>query len=158
MRAIFSNNLIHLVQQDKSIGVLGLNDVSVVLEVLKCLSVKSIEILGTKEVLDVENIELVEEKIEHIKHSKVRKATLTQLGNHYTIQFRHPLLKDKLGKSGRKVQRGLGNDKELAERVHREINVLLSNPSLWDIDITNSNFDSKTLDIFYYKLGELKVD
>ena len=40
----------------------------------------------------------------------------------YTIEFRHPVLRDNNGKQGRKIRRGLGTDKKLAETIVKYIN------------------------------------
>lgn len=50
----------------------------------------------------------------------------------WVIEFRHPLLKDSKGKSGKKIRRGLGTtDEELAETLIQNMNTLLSNESYW---------------------------
>jgi hypothetical protein len=76
----------------------------------------------------------------------------------YVVEFRHPLVKDKNGKYGRKIKKGLGTDKEAAQKVVDALNTLLSTPSLWDISAlrafrkSNSN---KAVEIF---LANLPLD
>lgn len=50
----------------------------------------------------------------------------------WIIEFRHPLLKDPSGKTGKKIRRGLGtSNADEAEALVQHMNTLLSNESYW---------------------------
>src|SRR5260370_21126916 len=51
----------------------------------------------------------------------------------WSISFRHPLRNDVRGRPGLKMRRGLGtSDEALAEAMVAEMNVILSDQSLWN--------------------------
>lgn len=51
----------------------------------------------------------------------------------YTVNFRHPVVKDKSGKYGLKIHRGLGTDDEVeAERLANKLSELANNEYWWD--------------------------
>lgn len=85
-------------------------------------------------------------------------ARLTKGGvNSWAVEFRHPVLMDREGKQGRKIRRGLGNDKEFAQSIVNDLNELLSDESYWSLNhqhIAKSNFQSKAVDIFYNQMEE----
>jgi hypothetical protein len=71
----------------------------------------------------------------------------------FTTHFRHPVMKDKAGKYGLKVHRGLGTDsQEEAEKLIDMLNVMMSDEYWWDISKkpeAYKRFPSIIVDIFY---------
>ena len=54
-------------------------------------------------------------------------ARLTKSGvNSWAVEFRHPVLKDREGKQGRKIRRGLGTDQDAAQIIVDDLNGLLA--------------------------------
>lgn len=75
----------------------------------------------------------------------------------YTIEFRHPVLRDNNGKQGRKIRRGLGTDKKLAETIVKYINEVLKDNTLWSLSekqYVKEKYGEKVADIFYDKIIE----
>lgn len=78
-------------------------------------------------------------------------------GKQWAIIFRHPKRTDpSTGKTGLRVRQSLKtSDQELAERLRDQLNTLLSTPELWDLaarDEALTKFDSRVVDIFFYRL------
>ena len=71
----------------------------------------------------------------------------------WLVEFRHPLKRDKSGKRGKKVRKGLGDcSEEQAKTLVKQLNDLLQDESLWTIDTktsVESRFDSRVIEIFY---------
>lgn len=75
----------------------------------------------------------------------------------YNIEFRHPVLRDNNGKQGRKIRRGLGTDKQLAETIVSYINEVLKDNTLWSLSekqYVQEKYGEKVVDIFYDKIIE----
>jgi energy-coupling factor transporter ATP-binding protein EcfA2 len=78
-------------------------------------------------------------------------------GKQWAIIFRHPKRTDpSTGKVGLRVRQSLKtSDQKQAERLRVQMNDLLSTAELWDLasrDEALTKFDSRIVDIFYYKL------
>ncbi len=71
----------------------------------------------------------------------------------FSISFRHPLRRDKFGKVGLKVRRGLNtSDLVLADRYVAQMNEILSDESWWNSARKNdalNQFDEVVVDAFY---------
>ena len=80
-------------------------------------------------------------------------ARLTKGGsNSWAVEFRHPVLKNREGKQGRKIRRGLGNAPVEAQKVVDDINILLSDESFWSLTEqrrATQSVDSRAVNIFY---------
>ncbi|MCL5027664.1 MAG: ABC transporter ATP-binding protein [Bacteroidetes bacterium] len=62
----------------------------------------------------------------------------------WVIEFRHPLIKDSNGKTGKKIRRGLGTSDEVeAEKLVQQMNLLLGDDSYW-----HPSSRSKAKDLF----------
>ncbi|WP_252223189.1 MULTISPECIES: hypothetical protein [unclassified Clostridium] len=89
---------------------------------------------------------------------KVYSARLVEgTKNSYNIEFRHPILKDNNGKQGRKIRRGLGTEKQLAESIVDSINEVLKDNTLWGLsekEYVEKKYGEKVADIFYDKMVE----
>ena len=87
---------------------------------------------------------------------KVYSARLVEgTKNSYNIEFRHPILKDNNGKQGRKMRRGLGTEKQLAESIVDSINEVLKDNTLWSLsekEYVEKKYGEKVADIFYDKI------
>ncbi|MDU2240638.1 MAG: hypothetical protein E7E23_08635 [Paenibacillus sp.] len=85
-------------------------------------------------------------------------ARLTKGGiNSWAVEFRHPVLKDREGKQGRKIRRGLGSDQGEAQAIVDDLNHLLSDERYWSLNEqrqANVEFHSKAVDIFYDQMEE----
>jgi hypothetical protein len=93
------------------------------------------------------------------------KASLSksQAREGWSIIFRHPVRTEEVtGKPGKRVRRGLGTrEREIAEGLVEEMNQLLSEPSYWEVSarsVADQKFDSRIVDIFYYKMVPEEVD
>ena len=87
----------------------------------------------------------------------------TQGRSGFSIIFRHPARRNKTsGKPGVRVRRGLGTrDKEEAERLRGELNVLLGNPEYHDPAAraeAERRFDPCIVDIFFDKMVPEETD
>jgi GTPase SAR1 family protein len=71
----------------------------------------------------------------------------------FVIEFRHPLLNDSNGKTGRKVRKGLGTtDEQEAKNLENQLNQLLQDESWHSVSAENkarSQFDERIVEIFY---------
>lgn len=80
----------------------------------------------------------------------------------WVIEFRHPLLKDSAGKSGKKIRKGLGTqDESIAEELVQQMNVILSSESLWNAgakSIALSKFNPGIVEAFYSEIEYLLQD
>lgn len=89
---------------------------------------------------------------------KVYSARLVEgTKNSYNIEFRHPILKDNNGKQGRKIRRGLGTEKQLAENIVDSINEILKDNTLWSLsekEYVEKEYGEKVAEIFYDKMIE----
>src|SRR5262249_35415963 len=70
------------------------------------------------------------------------------------VEFRHPVKPDPFnqGKPGRKVRKGLGKDRQLAERVTEQLNRLLADTTLHTPTAkarAERDFDPRVVEIFY---------
>ncbi|MCK9857598.1 hypothetical protein [Paenibacillus sp. ATY16] len=85
-------------------------------------------------------------------------ARLTKSGvNSWAVEFRHPVLKDREGKQGRKIRRGLGSDQESAQLIVDALNSLLSDEKFWSLNVqkeAKEEFHSKAVEIFYDQMEE----
>jgi hypothetical protein len=87
----------------------------------------------------------------------------TQGRNTWAIIFRHPKRTDPTtGKTGLRVRQSLKTENEQDSAALRDqMNVLLSNPNLWDLGAREqalATFDQRIVDIFYYKLEGGETD
>lgn len=85
---------------------------------------------------------------------KAYKATLNSKNGRYTVQFTHPILKDKSNPNvGRRMHRGLRTgDIQEARRLLGELSVLLGNEMYWSEsgkELAGMIMDDTTLNIFY---------
>jgi len=81
--------------------------------------------------------------------------------NSYVVEFRHPILKDKFGKQGRKIRKGIGSDKSEAELLVKDINSILDDESLWSLTkqkFAEKIFHAKAVEIFYRQMEEDVTD
>lgn len=77
--------------------------------------------------------------------------------NSFNIEFRHPVLRDNNGKQGRKIRRGLGTDKDLAEKTVEYVNEILKDNTLWSLsakEYVEGKYGEKVTEIFYDKMIE----
>jgi len=85
-------------------------------------------------------------------------ARLTRGGvNSWAVEFRHPVLKDREGKQGRKIRRGLGTDQGEAQIIVDDLNHLLSDEKYWSLNEqkqAKEAFHGKAVDIFYDQMEE----
>lgn len=85
-------------------------------------------------------------------------ARLTKSGvNSWAVEFRHPVLKDREGKQGRKIRRGLGVNPEDSQAIVDDLNQLLADQSYWSLSEQKRaarEFSSKSVDIFYGQMEE----
>ncbi|MGX5678391.1 hypothetical protein [Bacillus toyonensis] len=85
-------------------------------------------------------------------------ARLTKSGvNSWAVEFRHPILKDREGKQGRKIRRGLGTNQAEAQNVVNDLNRLLSDDTFWSLNERNralSNYQPRVVEIFYDQMEE----
>lgn len=85
-------------------------------------------------------------------------ARLTKSGvNSWAVEFRHPVLKDREGKQGRKIRRGLGTNQEEAQVVVDDLNRLLTEQSYWSLNEQKraiKDFTSRAVEIFYGQMEE----
>ena len=157
MKAVYSNYTVHILDSTSETPVVVGS--LLVTEQLGHL----VYLLGIKEVLDLSNQTVI--SIEQFKNSipelikqkaSQRKprysASLIKEGTHYCITFRHPLILDQ-SNYGKRVRKGLGIDREYAEKVHNELNELLKSPDIWGLRDT-TRFNEKTLNCFYGPLDE----
>jgi hypothetical protein len=91
--------------------------------------------------------------------TKLYKATLSPGGegrSGWCVIFRHPVRLGPNGKPGKRVRRGLGtSNKDEAQRLVDQANVILSDQSLWTPaarDLAEKSFDRRIVEAFY---GEL---
>ena len=84
------------------------------------------------------------------------KATLSQGGegrSGWCVIFRHPILLGSDGKPGRRIRRGLGtSDREEAQRLVDQANVILSDQSFWTQaarEFAEKSFDHQIVKAFY---------
>lgn len=87
----------------------------------------------------------------------------TQGRNTWAIIFRHPKRTDPAtGKDGLRVRQSLKTDNEKdAEQLRDQMNGLLASPDLWDLGACEqalAKFDSRIVDIFFYKLEGGETD
>lgn len=71
----------------------------------------------------------------NIMEKKYYTARKTKPDNReiWILEYRHPLVKDPNGKTGKKVRKGLGtSDAKLADEYVKQMNILLSNESFWN--------------------------
>lgn len=77
-------------------------------------------------------------------------------GEAYTIEFRHPSLRDKQGKEGKKVRKGLGVISEQdSNNLVAQLNSLLADKSLHSISAKNKAaqlYDERLIEIFYAEI------
>ncbi|MDH5561699.1 MAG: hypothetical protein OEY59_12690, partial [Deltaproteobacteria bacterium] len=82
--------------------------------------------------------------------------------NNWCIIFRHPLRSTNDGSPGRRVRRSIGTtDKKEAERLVVQMNVLLSDKSMWkpnSMDIAERKFDKRIVSAFYDNLNPVLLD
>lgn len=80
----------------------------------------------------------------------------------WVLEFRHPLIKDTAGKSGRKIRKGLGTKDELrAEELVQQMNILLTDTSYWELSarhLAEQKFESAIVDAFYEGINYLLKD
>ena len=80
----------------------------------------------------------------------------------WVLEFRHPVIMDSSGKSGKKIRKGLGTKDELkAEELIRQMNVLLGDKTYWEPSakqVAEQNFDSDIVAIFYEGFRYLVTD
>ncbi len=80
----------------------------------------------------------------------------------WVLEFRHPLIKDTSGKSGKKIRKGLGTkDEAKAEALVQQMNTLLSNVSYWEPSarhVAEQQFEQAIVDIFYEGINYLLKD
>lgn len=84
-------------------------------------------------------------------------ARLAKNVNSYAVEFRHPVLKDKEGRQGRKIRRGLGPDQDEAQRVVNDLVLILGDESYWSLTQQKralENFHSRAVEIFYDQMEE----
>jgi hypothetical protein len=93
------------------------------------------------------------------------KATLSPGGegrSNWCIIFRHPVRLGPDGKVGKRVRRGLGtDDKEEAQRLVDQANVILSDESLWTPaarELAEKSFHSRIVEAFYDELAPTPRD
>jgi hypothetical protein len=92
------------------------------------------------------------------------KASLSrsQGRNAWCIIFRHPIRRDKQGRVGLRVRRGLGtNDLKEAEQLRDELNELLSNSEWWTPAVRENAerlYDSRVVSAFYDFLTPIEYD
>src|ERR1700761_4793217 len=81
---------------------------------------------------------------------------------YWVLEFRHPLIKDTNGKSGKKIRKGLGTkDSDKAQDLVQQMNTLLSDISYWEPSarhLAEQKFDSAIVDIFYEGINYLLKD
>ena len=84
------------------------------------------------------------------------KATLSQGGegrSGWCVIFRHPILLGSDAKPGRRIRRGLGtSNREEAQRLVDQANVILSDPSFWTQaarEFAEKSFDHQIVKAFY---------
>ena len=97
------------------------------------------------------------------ERSYTASLSRTQGRSGYSVIFRHPARRDKAtGKPGVRVRRGLGTrDKEEAEDLRNELNVLLRDPKYHRPAAraaTEAQFDSRVVDIFFDKMHPEETD
>lgn len=80
----------------------------------------------------------------------------------YTMNFRHPIVKDKDGKYGLKVHRGLGTDNEGdANILVAELENMINQEYWWNLSKRNeayNHFNSIVVDAFYDPMGSVNSD
>lgn len=80
----------------------------------------------------------------------------------FSISFRHPLRKDKHGKLGLKIRRGLNTaDQEKADELIAQMNTILSDESWWNIARFNDaqqQFDPVIVDAFFGDIQAGRLD
>lgn len=85
-------------------------------------------------------------------------ARLTKSGvNSWAVEFRHPVLKDREGKQGRKIRRGLGTDQDNAQVIVDDLKQLLLDQSYWSLNEQKraiTEFNIKAIEIFYGQMEE----
>ncbi|WP_270406953.1 hypothetical protein [Paenibacillus timonensis] len=85
-------------------------------------------------------------------------ARLTKSGvNSWAVEFRHPVLRDREGKQGRKIRRGLGTNQEEAKIVVDDLNQLLMDQSYWSLTEQRraiKEFSSRAVEIFYDQMED----
>ena len=80
----------------------------------------------------------------------------------FSIIFRHPVFKDKDGKYGLRIRRGLGtNDEAEANRLVAQMNEILSNDIFWEKNaqtIVATKFDPRVVSAFYDMFEVSKIE
>lgn len=79
----------------------------------------------------------------------------------YVVEFRHPVILDKMGKQGKKIRRGLGLDEREADEIVEDLNKILSDEKYWYIsEIKNADkvFHKKAVEIFYSYMEETIIN
>ncbi|EIW19581.1 MULTISPECIES: hypothetical protein [Pelosinus] len=77
--------------------------------------------------------------------------------NSWVVEFRHPLLRDRQGNIGKKVRRGLGIDREEAQKIVDEVNQILADENLWTLaskTLVKEKFTEKTNGIFFDQVDD----
>lgn len=79
----------------------------------------------------------------------------------YTINYRHPVVKDRDGKYGLKIHRGLGTtDPEEADKLVAQLQELVDDETWWDYSKRKeaySHYDSIVVDAFLMQWSRLKA-
>ncbi|MBN9483652.1 MAG: hypothetical protein BGO70_14310 [Bacteroidetes bacterium 43-93] len=80
----------------------------------------------------------------------------------WVLEFRHPLIKDSSGKTGKKIRKGLGTKDEVkAEELVQQMNTLLSDAQYWEPSarqLAQQRLDASIVDIFYEGVNYLLKD
>ena len=78
---------------------------------------------------------------------------------YYIISFRHPLIKETNGKTGKKIRRGLGTkDPIVADELVSQMNILLSDESYWSINSkmkAKDEFNEIIVNAFYDDIASI---
>lgn len=80
----------------------------------------------------------------------------------FTTTFRHPQVKDKEGKYGRKIHRGLGtSDEQEASELVEQLNKMMEDDYWWNVAKKSEaylRYDDRIVDAFYDPMEQLNLD
>lgn len=79
----------------------------------------------------------------------------------FSVTFRHPVVKDKDCKYGKKIHKGLGTrEEELAKKLVEQLNILLSSEEYWEVSkkgMAIGKFDERIVEMFYSPMEALTI-
>lgn len=92
------------------------------------------------------------------------RASLSRTQNRksWCLSFRHPLLKGRDGKFGKKMRKGIGTeDQGESEQLRDQLNAILQNPDLWAVSarsVAAGKYDGRVIAAFYDDLAPVQTD